>query len=193
MNPKQLACVVLMMFIGCVTYFGQIVHKKVGAMKKSADMAAQDAFSAEGARQTAEILTARTKAETEEVRRFLQAWSPHVDKAQTEQEVESTIEFSLRERGISLVRSRKTEVKTSRDNKVIPKTVLTTVVIEDEFAKVLNWLGDVEKRLPLARVKTCRITGGSTARQLRLDVSFETPLINLASDPSASEKTKKKA
>lgn len=193
MNPKQLACVVLMMFIGCVTYFGQIVHKKVGAMKKSAATAAQDAFSAEGARQTAEILTARTKAETEEIRRFLQAWSPYVDKAQTEQEVESTIEFSLRERGISLVRSRKTEVKTSRDNKVIPKTVLTTVVIEDEFAKVLNWLGDVEKRLPLARVKTCRITGGSTARQLRLDVSFETPLINLASDPSASEKTKKKA
>ena len=193
MNPKQLACVILMMFIGCVTYFAQIVHKKVGVMKKSADMAQQDAIAAEGARQASEILTARTKAETEEIRRFLQSWTPHVEKAQTEQEVESTIEFSLRERGISLVRSRKTEVKISRENKVIPKSVLTTVVIEDEYAKVLNWLGDVEKRLPLARVKACRITGGSSARQLRMDVSFETPLINLASEPVAAAKTKKKA
>ena len=192
MNPKQLACVVLMMFIGVVTYFGQTVHKKVVAMKKSASMAQQDAISAEGARQTAEILTARTKAETEEIRRFLQAWVPYIDKAQTEQEVEGAIEFSLRERGITLIRSRKTEVKLARDNKVIPKTVLTTVVIEDEYAKVLNWLGDVEKRLPLARIKTCRITGGSSARQLRLDVSLETPLINLAADSSGSLKAKKK-
>lgn len=190
MNPKQLACVVLMMFIGVVTYFSQIAHKKVVAMKKSAEFAEQDAISAEGARQTADILTARTKAETEEVRRFLQAWVPYVDKAQTEQEVESAIEFSLRERGITLVRSRKTEVKVSRDDKVIPKFVLTTVVIEDEYAKVMNWLGDIEKRLPLARVKVCRVTGGSSSRQLRMDVSLETPLINLAADPTGAAKKK---
>lgn len=190
MNPKQLACVVLMMFIGVVTYFSQIAHKKVAAMKKSADFAEQDAITAEGSRQTAEILTARTKAETEELRRFFQAWVPYVDKAQTEQEVESAIEFSLRDRGITLVRSRKTEVKVARDNKVIPKTVLTTVVIEDEYAKVLNWLGDIEKRLPLARVKVCRITGGSSSRQLRMDVSLETPLINLSVDPTGAVKKK---
>ena len=192
MNPKQLACVVLMMFIGVVTYFAQIVHQKVGAMKKAATMAQQDALTAEGARQAAEILTARTRAETEEIRRFLQAWIPYVDKAQTEQEVEGIIEFCLRERGITLVRSRKTEVKTARDNKIIPKSVLTTLVIEDEYAKVMNWLGDVEKKLPLARVRTCRFTGGSSARQLRLDVSLETPLINLSATPSGT-KSKKKA
>ena len=192
MNPKQLACVVLMLFIGLVTYVSQTVHQKVVAMKKSAAMAQQDAITAEGARQASEILTARTKAETEEIRRFLKAWTPHVDKAQTEQEIEGIIEFSLRERGITLVRSRKTEVKSSREDKIIPKSVLTTLVIEDEYAKVLNWLGDVEKRLPLARVKTCRITGGSSARQLRLDVSLETPLINLSVAPE-SGKPKRKA
>jgi hypothetical protein len=191
MNPKQLACVVLMMFIGVVTYFAQTVHHKVTAMKKSASMAQQDAITAEGARQASEILTARTKAETEEIRRFLQAWVPYVDKAQTEQEVESTIEFSLREKGITLVRSRKSEVKISRDNKIIPKSVLTTLVIEDEYAKVQNWLGDIERRLPLARVRTCRITGGSSARQLRLDVSLETPLINLSAEASGTQSKKK--
>lgn len=191
MNPKQLACVVLMMIIGLVTYFAQIIHKKVAVMKESALEARQQVVTAEGSRQTAEILTARTRAETEDLRRFLQAWTPYVDKAQTEQEVESAIEYSLRDRGISLIRSRKTEIKSSRDNKLIPKTVLTTVVIEDEYAKVLNWFGDLEKRLPLARVKTFRLTGGSSSRQLRLDISLETPLVNLSGDAAAA-KTKKK-
>lgn len=191
MNPKQLACVVLMMIIGVVTYFAQIIHKKVAVMKESALEARQQVVTAEGSRQTAEILTARTRAETEDLRRFLQAWTPYVDKAQTEQEVESAIEYSLRDRGISLIRSRKTEIKSSRDNKLIPKTVLTTVVIEDEYAKVLNWFGDLEKRLPLARVKTFRLTGGSSSRQLRLDISLETPLVNLSGDAAAA-KTKKK-
>jgi len=191
MNPKQLACVVLMIIIGSVTYFAQIVHKKVVAMKQSAEQAQQDATTADSARQTAEILTTKTKAETEDIRRFLQAWVPYVDKVQTEQEVESAIEFSLRERSITLVSSRKTEVKTFRDNKIIPKSVLTTIIIEDEYAKVQNWMGDVERRLPLARVNACRITGGSTARQLRLDISLETPLINLISEaPKNSDKKK---
>lgn len=193
MNPKQLACLILLMFIGVVTYFGQIIHKKVGAMRLSAEQAQSDAVAAESSRQTSEILTARAKAETEDIRRFLQAWVPYIDKAQTEQEIESAIELSLREKGITLVRSRKTEVKSARDNKIIPRTVLTTLVVEDEYAKVMNWMGDLEKRLPLARVKACQITGGAGPRLVQLDISLETPLINLVSGAEAkAAKAKKK-
>lgn len=191
MNPKQLACVLLMMVIGVITYFGQIVHKKVAAMKLSASQAQADAAMAESARQTAEIMTARTKSETEELRRFLKAWTPFIDKAQTEQEIDSAIELSLRERGISLVRSRKTEVKNYRENRVIPKAVMTTLIVEDEYAKVMNWWGDIEKRLPLARANSLRVTGGGSTRQIRLDISLETPLINLtdAIDLKAKKKS----
>jgi hypothetical protein len=179
MNHKQLACVILMMIIGLITYFGQIGHKKVVAMKNSAAQAESDASAAESARQTAEILTARTKAETEELRRFLQAWLPFIDRAQTEQEIQSAIELSLRERGINLVRSRKSEVKTSRTEKIIPRSVLTTISVEDEYAKVMTWMGELEKRLPLARVIACQMTGGGGAGLLRLDLSLETPLMDL--------------
>lgn len=180
MNPKQLACVVLMMFIGGITYFAQIVHQKVALMKSAAADAEADAEAAASNRETADILTARTKAETEEIRRFLASWTPHIEKSQTEQEVESAIEFSLRDKGITLVRSRKSEVKNSRVNPIIPRTIIATLTIEDEYAKVLNWFGEIERRLPLSRVKVCRITGGGTGRQLRLDVSIETPLVALS-------------
>ncbi len=179
MNPKQIACFVLMAFIGVIVYVAQIVHQKVTAMRQEAEDAETAAANAETERSTAEIKTAMIKTETEELRRFLRSWLPAVDKIQTQQEVKQTIELSLREGGITLIRQNKDEPKTSNTNKIIPRSVLTTLAIEDEFAKVLNWFGDIERRLPLARMKAVQVAGGSTARQLKLDVTFETPIFDL--------------
>jgi len=189
MNPKQIACIVLLMVIGAMTYTAQIIHKTVATTRAAAEDAETAAVTAENDRSTAEVQTTMLRTETEDVRRFLRSWLPAIDRVQTQQEAEQTIELSLRERGINLVRSRKTEVKQSAGNKLIPKSVVTTLTIEDEFAKVLNWLGDIERRLPTARMKVVQVTGGSTGAQLKMDVSFETPIFDLA----AADAEKKKA
>ncbi|MFC5457047.1 hypothetical protein [Prosthecobacter fluviatilis] len=189
MNPKQLACVILLMVIGVMTYTAQIIHKTVATTRAEAEDAETAAVTAENERSTAEIETAVFKANTEDLRRFLRSWLPAIEHVQTQQEAEQNIELSLRERGINLVRSRKTESKQSAGNKLIPKSVITTLTIEEEFAKVLNWLGDIERRLPTARMKVVQITGGSTGTQLKMEVSFETPIFDLA----AADADKKKA
>ncbi|MBN8422191.1 MAG: hypothetical protein J0L73_24970 [Verrucomicrobia bacterium] len=189
MNPKQLACIILLMVIGTMTYTAQIIHKKVATTRAEAEDAETAALTAESERSTAEIGTTVYKANTEDLRRFLRSWLPAIEHVQTQQEAEQNIELSLRERGINLVRSRKTESKTSVGNKLIPRSVITTLTIEEEFAKVLNWLGDIERRLPTARMKVVQITGGSTITQLKMDVSFETPIFDLA----AADADKKKA
>lgn len=181
MNPKQIACFLLLAFIGVLVYVAQIVHGKVTAMRTEAENAVTAASNMETERTTAEIQTAMVKTDTEEVRRFLRAWLPSIEKVQTQQEAEQAVELSLRERGIGLIRTRTTELKISSTNKLIPKSVLTTLTIEEEFAKVLNWLGDLERRLPMARVKIVQVAGGASGRQLKLDVTFETPLFDLAS------------
>ncbi len=189
MNPKQLACVVLLMIIGAMTYTAQIIHNTVATTRAEAEDAETAAVTAENERSTAEIQTAVFKADTEDLRRFLRSWLPAIDHVQTQQEAEQTIELSLRERGINLVRSKKTESKQTANNKLIPRSVVTTLTIEEEFAKVLNWLGDIERRLPTARMKVVQITGGSTGSQLKMEVSFETPIFDLA----AADADKKKA
>lgn len=194
MNPKQLACVILLIIIGAMTYTAQIIHNKVTTTRQEAEGVETSATTAENERSTAEIETTVFKTDTEDVRRFLRAWLPAIERVQTQQEAEQTIELSLRERGISLVRSRKTELKTQRENKVIPKSVLTTLTIEEEYAKVLNWLGDIERRLPTARMRVVQLTGGSTGRQLKMDVSFETPIFDLAAaDPEKPKPKPKKS
>ena len=188
MNPKQLACIILLMMIGVMMYSALTIHKKVAATRAEAEDAETAAVTAENERSTAEIETAVFKANTDEVRRFLRSWLPSIEHVQTQQEAEQTIQLSLRERGISLVRTIKTESKQSVGNKLIPKSVITTLTIEEEFAKVLNWLGDIERRLPTARMKVVQITGGSTGSQLKMDVSCETPIFDLA----AADADKKK-
>ena len=180
MNPKQLACVLLMAVIGGMTYTAQIIHNKVATTRIEAEEAEDAALTAERERETSEIEVTVFKTDTEDVRRFLRSWLPVIDRLQTQQEAEQAIELSLRERGINLVRERRTELKNSPANKIIPKSVVTTLTIEEEYAKVLNWLGDIERRLPTARMKVVQITGGSTGRQLKMEVSFETPIFNLA-------------
>ncbi|MCX6853740.1 MAG: hypothetical protein NTV80_02420 [Verrucomicrobia bacterium] len=180
MNPKQLACVILMAFIGVITYVGQIVHKKVKDMKTAAQTAVDESKAADDARQLADILLTKAKGETDELRRFLKTWSSSIGKIQTEQEMEAAVEYTNRERGITLVKASKTETKTNAADLFMPKLVISTITIEDEYAKVLNWLGDIEKRLPLARVVSCQITGGSSVRQIELTVTLESPIINLA-------------
>lgn len=180
MNPKQLACVCLLIVVGAMTYTAQIIHNKVAITRTAAEDAETAATTAEGERATAEIATTVFKTETEDVRRFLRSWLPAIDRVQTQQEAEQTIQLSLREGGINLIHSIKTDPKTSANNKLIPKSLLTTLTIEEEYAKVLNWLGDIERRLPTARMKVVQITGGSTGRQLKMEVSFETPIFDLA-------------
>lgn len=190
MNPKQLACIILLMFIGAMTYTAQIVHNKVNTTRAEAQDAEDAALAMENERNTAEIETGVFKANTEDVRRFLRSWLPSIERVQTQQEAEQTIELSLRERGV-LVRSKKIEPKPTPINKIIPRSVLTTLTIEEEYAKVLNWLGDIERRLPTARMKVVQITGGSTGRQLKMEVSFETPIFDLNATDSTKGKSKK--
>lgn len=194
MNPKQLACVVLLMIIGAMTYTAQIIHNKVNTTRAEAQDAEDAAVAAENERSTAEVETTMLKDNTEEVRRFLRSWLPAIERVQTQQEAEQTIELSLRERGINLVHSKKVELRNSPGNKLISKSVLTTLTIEEEYAKVLNWLGDIERRLPTARMKVVQITGGSTGRQLKMEVSFETPIFDLgAADADKTKATVKKS
>ena len=55
MNGKQIACVMLMMIIGIVTYSGQMVHKKTDAVRTAAKSAQEASEAADSERQIAEI------------------------------------------------------------------------------------------------------------------------------------------
>jgi hypothetical protein len=191
MNGKQLACVVLLMIVGAVTYGAQIVHKKAEAASVAA---ADELASAEAAASMTDIAKKtldHTKGEAQELQRFLEAWTPTIQRLASRQEVESAIQATSREKQIFVVNQR-FEDKNNLGQRMMPRSVMANLVIEDEYSKVLNWLGDLEKKVPLARVTSCRLSSAATGRQIHMEVSMEVPLIDLNMNPLGVEVKKKK-
>jgi hypothetical protein len=181
MNGKKIACVLLMLIVAAVTYGAQIMQKRAKAMREQADDAESAAIMAQTMRTVEETSLTTTKYDTRELREFFQAWLPELEKVQTGQEAEQALLGIVRNSRILTV-SQRFEVKENRGNAVVPKSLQGSLVVQDEYAKTLNWLGELERRLPLARISVCRLRQGESGRQVNLEVQLDIPLVNLKAD-----------
>lgn len=182
MNGKQTACIVLLMLIGAMTYVTQIVHKKAVAAQVEAEEMEFAANSMKLEAENASTALEKTQFESRELLRFLEAWTPQINRLASRQEVEGAIQANTREKGIFVV-SQRFEDKSNAAMVMLPKSVMASMVVEDDYHKVMNWLGSMEQKLPLARVTSCRISSAATGRQIHVEVSMEVPLVNLSVNP----------
>jgi hypothetical protein len=187
MNGKKIACVVLLLILAGMAYGTQIMQKRSKAMNEEAEMAETDAKMAEGQREVVSTGLKALEFESQDLRQFLKDWEPLIRRVQTSQEADQALQSLLRNSGI-LTMSQKFELKDAKDGKMFSKILQGTLVVQDEYAKTLNWLGELERKLPFARVTVCRLKQGETGRQINLELHFEVPIINLE---AKQEETKK--
>lgn len=187
MNGKKIACLLLLLIVAGVAYGTQIMQRRCQAMLDEAEAAGIDARTAEGQRNVAETELKRLEFDTQDLRQFLADWGPAIKRIQTAQEADQAISSILRNSGILTI-SQKFEIRENRDQKVVPKILQGTLIVQDEYSKTLNWLGELERRLPLARVTSCRLKQGETGRQVSLEIHFEIPMINLDAQPEEAKK-----
>ncbi len=188
MNGKKISCVILMMIVAGIAYGAQIMQQRAKNMREEADTAETDAKTIETQAKVAETETVNLKFKTQDLRQFLREWEPGIKRLQTTQEAEQTLQSAIRNSHI-LVVSQRFEMRDMRESKITPKVMQGTLVVQDEFAKTMNWLGELERRLPLMRINTCRLKQGETGRQINLEIHFEIPMVNL--DAQADEPQKK--
>lgn len=178
MNGKKLVCIILIMVIAAVAYGTQLMSQRAHAMREEAEAAEAEAHTAESDSIIAKTSLVRLREDTQDLRQFLKEWEPVVQRIQTQQEAEQAILSIVRNSGILTV-SQRFDVKQNSANPLIPRVLQGTLTVQDEYSKTLNWLGEVERKVPLARITTCRFKQGETGRQLNLEVHFEIPLVAL--------------
>jgi hypothetical protein len=61
-------------------------------------------------------------------------------------------------------------------NATIPQIVRAHLTIEDDFIKTINWLGDLESKLPSARITSLALARGQSGNDLRMDLVVDVPL-----------------
>ncbi len=184
MNGTKIACVLLMMLLAGIAYGTQIMHQRAKSAYDEAETAASDAQTAQTNATVAETALLKVKFDTQDLRQFLDEWTPHVKRIQSVQDAEQAMQSVVRNSGILTV-SQKFEVRELRDNKMIPKVLQGTIVVADEFSKTMNWLGELERRVPLARITSTRLKQGETGRQVNLEVRLEIPLVDMNASQEA--------
>lgn len=187
MNGKKVAALVLVMIIASIAYGAQMMQKQAKAMRTQATAAEDDHRLAEDARSHKEMELKNIEYNCKDLRQFLNRWKPVIERITTGQEAEQSLMSIVRNSGI-VVLSQKFEVKENRNNTLIPKMLQGTLVTQDEYSKILNWLGDMEQKLPLIRVTACRMKQGENGRQINMEVHLEIPLVNLEAETEQHRK-----
>ena len=178
MNGKKVACILLMMIVAGIAYSSQMLQKRSAAMVEEALSAETSANMAKLEHDRTSIELKKMEFETQDLRAFLKAWEPQIGRVLSAQDAEQIIMGLVRNSGILIV-SQKFEVKDNRQQPLVPKIMQGTLIVQDDYVKTMTWLGELERRLPLARLTTCRMKQGETTRQVNLELHFDVPLINL--------------
>jgi hypothetical protein len=189
MNGKKIACLMLIMAMAAILYGTQMMQRAAADRQKEKEAANDDFAVADTECFKQEAALARRTEETRELRQFLATWTPIINKFQSSQDAEQELLRSIRANSL-LTLSQKLEVRENKSNLLVPKSLLASLTVQDDYAKTMNWLGEIERTLPVARVTSCRLKKGDAGGRVNLEVRFEIPLINL---DAVFEAPKKKA
>ena len=178
MKGTKVACLVLLMVLAGIAYGSQMMAKKKNAIVEERENANIEFEDARQKCELAETTLGTFTSTSAELRDFLKLWEPHIDRLDSAQEAENALLSIVRASGV-LVLSQKTEPKENRGNLFIPKSLVGSIIVQDDYAKTMNFLGELERTLPLARITQCHIKQGDIGQRINLEIHVEIPIVNL--------------
>lgn len=176
MNSKHVACGIVAVMILL------LVQATLGVQKSSSKMQ-QEAADAVQAKDTALNTLDRENFQLGELRRqsadlmaFLRTWQPYFQTIDSPQSAE--VNFSMRAKDSSLVNlSQRFEQVAVKGNASVPTALRGIMTFEDDYVRLLNWLGQIEAAMPTVRVSTIHLTKGSRMNDVRMELVLDQPLI----------------
>jgi hypothetical protein len=179
MNSKQLSCLVLLVGILLAYQLGQSLQNK--AVATAAEVVAANIE--EGNLRTqlkAERGTMNDlQRQSKDLIEFVGQWEPFFAILEEQQAAETGISMKVREANMLNISQRYEQLPhrfNNKENPSLPTLVRATLVFDDDYAKLLNWLGMMEKIKPTMRVGRVALSKGSRGTDLRMEAVLEVPL-----------------
>ncbi|MCP5550099.1 MAG: hypothetical protein H7A53_04315 [Akkermansiaceae bacterium] len=172
-----MACILLMALIAGMIYGTQQMQSRANSARDSLETAKSGAESAEMARRTAEANLLAMDKKTDDLRQIYREWLPHFAAFHSPQEGESRIGELVRQGGVFLL-SQRFELKEQKKDAVIPAVLSADLVFEDDYTKTLNWIGQLEEKVPNCRISKCRLTRGDRGNNLHAELRVELPVLS---------------
>lgn len=176
MRNHQTACILLVVVILGILYGINELRNATNVARNAASAAQLEAEGAEQRAQIAQIQLKTLDSKTSELRQAYEEWKPHFHPFRTAQDAEQRVAELIRNGDIFLISQRFESKEIDRDG-LIPQALVGDLVLEDEYAKTLNWLGRLEEALPSCRITRCNLTRGDRGNDIHLEVQIQIPIL----------------
>ncbi len=177
MNNKHVACGIVIFLIICLAQGTLWMNRRMQKMQSDENKARQEAnvASMQLMREQREFTELRTNSRS--LIHYLDTWQPFFDQADSPQSAELKISLKIKEDNLVNLAQRY-EVVPQKNNRSLPYLMRAHVTFEDDYARLLNWLGQIESQIPTMRVGSVRIAKGTGPNDLKMDLILEEPVKN---------------
>lgn len=183
MNAKQLGMLVVLIGIVIVVQLGQSFRNQAKAINSAADAAVAEATGLVTQQQAENTVYEDLQRQSADLLEFVAKWEPFFAILEEQQAAETSISMKVREAEMLNLSQRYQQIPHKISNKditALPILMRASLVFDDDYIKLLNWVGQMEKIRPTMRIGRLALSKGSRGDDLRMDVTLEIPLRNKA-------------
>lgn len=179
MNAKQLAAIVLVVGIVVILQFGMSLRTRATMAASQADAAGVEEEKLKTQLAAEEGLLKDLKAQSRDLTGFVAKWDPYFAVLEEQEAAETTISMAVRAADMLNLSQRYEQVPhliNNKPNDSLPILVRASLVFDDSYAKLLNWMGEMERIEPTMRVGKVLLSQGSRGNDLKMELVLEVPL-----------------
>jgi hypothetical protein len=180
MNSKQLACVLLVIGILVCVQLALTLQKNARAAAGEVDTVSEERKKLETQLFEEKKLLTDWQSQSADLREFVKDWEPYFAILEDQQAVETGMSMKVREEEMFNLSQSYQSVPhriNNKDNEWLPTLVRASLVFDDDYAKLLNWIGQMERSRPTMRIGRISLSKGSQANAIKMDVVIEIPLL----------------
>ena len=180
MNPKQLGVVLVLVGIFLAVQLGMTFQSRARGADVEVAKAKEEEKSLETQLGAEKDVLADLERQSKELLEFVGKWRPYFAVLEEKQSAETGISMKVREEAMLTLSQRYQEVPHKISNKDIdslPVLIRASLLFDDNYSKLLNWFGKMEKIRPTMRVGKIALSKGSRGEDLRMELVLEVPLL----------------
>ena len=182
MKNKQITCAFLGLGIAAMLWFTFQSYRKMNSMTAESSQAETAAMNADSKRQMKDAELWPLRRDNAPLLDYLAAWKPYFDQTSTVNNAERKLIEHAKAYGLTII-TQEVSTDTIEDSKLINKTVSLNITFEDDYARCLQLLGDLEEWMPSARISTCDIKKGQNGNDIKMELVIEVPVTGASLRP----------
>lgn len=180
MNSKQIACLFLLAGILLAVQGAISLQNKAKAAALQVDSAMQEMAGLQTQLSAERAVLEDWQTQSKELIDFVKKWEPFFAVIEEQQAAETGISMKVREANMFNLSQSYQQIPhriNNKENESLPVLVRASLVFDDEFVKLLNWVGMMERIKPTMRVGRIALSKGSRTGDLKMELVIEVPLM----------------